>query len=155
MPVLPEDSEQQTRIERHRLRRPLEWCTIEAPYTLPESILGLPTTPTFCLIDCLSVYVSNLILGDTPEKGPPDPYAQETKLFNEIDRIVALISQQQNTNFVIVTNEVGSGVVPDNALSRAYRDFLGLSNQTMAQEADNVWLTCSGLPLRLKPQANF
>jgi adenosylcobinamide kinase/adenosylcobinamide-phosphate guanylyltransferase len=151
MPSLPDDAEQQTRIERHRMRRPPEWSTIEAPYTLPEAIHELPLTPGFCLIDCLSVWVSNLMLGDDPDNGPADPYAQEAKLFNAVDRIVHIMEVKTNIEFVVVTNEVGWGVVPDNALSRAYRDFLGLVNQTFARHADNVYLTAAGLPLKLKP----
>jgi adenosylcobinamide kinase/adenosylcobinamide-phosphate guanylyltransferase len=153
MPNLPDDAEQQTRIERHRLRRPAEWKTIEAPYTLPAAIHELPLTAGFCLIDCLSVWVSNLILGDDPDVGPSDPYALEAELFNATDRIIHIMEEKENFEFVVVTNEVGWGVVPDNALSRAYRDFLGLVNQSFAIHADNVYLTAAGLPLRLKPSS--
>lgn len=151
MPVLPGDAEQQTRIDRHRTRRPKEWKTVEAPYTLPDAIYALDNDSAFCLIDCLSVYVSNLILGDNPDAGPDDPYAQEARLFNEIDRTIHIMEQRDKVDFVVVTNEVGWGVVPDNQLGRAYRDFLGLSNQTFALNADQVWMTCAGIPVRIKP----
>lgn len=150
MPVLDDDNEQQTRIQRHKTRRPESWTTIEAPYTLPQQITDLVNDSAFCLIDCLSVYVSNLILGDTPDIGPTEPYAQESRLFSEVDAVISAMEKKPDIEFTVVTNEVGWGVVPDNKLSRAYRDFLGLANQTFAQHAANVFITFAGLPMRLK-----
>jgi adenosylcobinamide kinase/adenosylcobinamide-phosphate guanylyltransferase len=150
MPVLDDDEEQQQRIHRHRSRRPEGWQTIEAPYTLPAAIAKLRSASGFCLIDCLSVYVSNIILGDTPDLGPAKPYEMESRLFGEIDRILEEIVECPNLEFVIVTNEVGWGVVPDNQLARAFRDFLGIANQMIAQQAQEVWMTVAGIPTKIK-----
>lgn len=149
MPVLPEDAEQQTRIDRHRMRRPADWVTFEAPYTLPDALSKVEDN-SLCVIDCLSVYVSNILLGDTPQAGPTEPYTLESKLFAEVERVMAAIAQKSTVEFVAVTNEVGWGVVPDNQLGRAYRDFLGMVNQSFAKQAQAVWMTCVGIPVRIK-----
>lgn len=152
MPVLDEDAEQQQRIQRHRARRPSEWQTIEAPYTVPEEITKLGSASGFCIIDCLSVYISNLMLGDTPDCGPSNPYelALEARVYAEVSLVLERISSRAAIDFVVVTNEVGWGVVPDNQLARAYRDFLGFANQRIAQEAREVWLTVAGIPTQIK-----
>jgi adenosylcobinamide kinase/adenosylcobinamide-phosphate guanylyltransferase len=150
MPVLDDDAEQQQRIHRHRARRPEGWQTIEAPYTLPAAIAKLDNRSGFCLIDCLSVYVSNIILGDTPDLGPDEPYKLETRVFSEIDRTIEEIEKAKSVEFVVVTNEVGWGVVPDNQLARAFRDFLGIANQMLAAQAKSVYMTCAGIPTKIK-----
>lgn len=150
MPVLDEDAEQQQRIQRHRARRPSDWQTIEAPYTLPEEIAKLCSASGFCLIDCLSVYISNIILGDTPDCGPSKPYELEARVLADVELVLEGISRCTTIDFVIVTNEVGWGVVPDNQLARAYRDFLGIANQMIAQQAREVWLTVAGIPAKVK-----
>lgn len=152
MPVLADDAEQQQRIQRHRARRPDGWQTIEAPYTLPDAIAQLGSASGICLIDCLSVYVSNIILGDKPDEGPSKPYEVESRIFSEIDRILDEMSRCRNLSFVVVTNEVGWGVVPDNQLARAFRDFLGIANQIVAQRASEVYLTVAGIPTKIKGQ---
>jgi adenosylcobinamide kinase / adenosylcobinamide-phosphate guanylyltransferase len=150
MPVLKDDAEQQQRIQRHRARRPVEWKTIEAPYTLPAAIAATQAECGFCLVDCLSVYISNIILGDQPDTGPDEPYKVESRIFSEVDRIIEEIGSKKEIDFVVVTNEVGWGVVPDNQLGRAYRDFLGLANQSFAQHAREVWLCVAGIPTKIK-----
>jgi adenosylcobinamide kinase/adenosylcobinamide-phosphate guanylyltransferase len=150
MPVLDDDAEQQQRIERHRARRPEGWQTIEAPYTLPAAIAKLESRSGFCLIDCLSVYISNILLGDTPDLGPAEPYKLEPRVFGEVDRVIEEIGKAKSMEFVIVTNEVGSGVVPDNQLARAFRDFVGIANQMLAAQSHSVYMTCVGIPTKLR-----
>lgn len=150
MPVLPADEEQQQRIQKHRVRRPPEWKTIEAPYTLPGAIASLTGEGGLCLVDCLTVYISNIILGDTPEDGPADPYALESRIVSEVEAVLKSVRAAQDVEFVIVTNEVGWGVVPDNQLARAFRDFVGIGNQIVAKEAKNVFMMCAGIPIRVK-----
>jgi adenosylcobinamide kinase/adenosylcobinamide-phosphate guanylyltransferase len=150
MPVLPGDSEQQERIQKHRVRRPKEWQTVEAPYTLPDAIAGLASTSGLCLVDCLTVYISNIILGDTPDSGPSDPYAMESRIVSEVEAVLQNVRAAKDMEFLIVTNEVGWGVVPDNQLARAFRDFVGIANQLVAKEAANVYMMCSGIPMKVK-----
>jgi len=148
------DSEASDRIDKHMQRRSPRWRTIEEPLMLGKAIRELATensTGTLCLIDCLSLFVSNLLLSL--------PYTIENiavrreldeNLLLEVDDLLAAIEQRSDCRFIVVTNEVGSGIVPDNNLARSYRDLLGLSNQKFARHAGAVYLSVSGLPLRLK-----
>jgi adenosylcobinamide kinase / adenosylcobinamide-phosphate guanylyltransferase len=148
MPRILGDNEQDERIDRHRRRRPENWQTIECPYDLTDAIDTLPRSGGCALIDCLSLFVSNLILNQRSSK---DPYACEDVIAVSVDDVLKAIDKRTDYQFIVVTNEVGWGVVPDNPLGRAFRDFLGIANQQFAEQSDTVWLTCAGLPLRLKP----
>ncbi len=148
MPHWPEDNEIADRVRRHRVRRPASWTTMETPSALDQAVKRLPAGPLLAIIDCLSLYVSTLLL-DTYEEGQ-DPYAREVEVMSGVDRLVQAIAERSDLEFIAVTNEVGWGVVPDTPLGRAYRDFLGLANQSFAARASTVWLLCSGLKVRLK-----
>ncbi len=154
MHYIPGDMEQMSRIERHRRRRPTQWRTVEVKHSMYTDIAGLPSGEAFVLIDCLSLYVSNLLLGPSPEHfdSAGNPYDMETDIRENIDKVLAAIDSRSDFRFTVVTNEVGWGVVPDTPLGRSFRDFLGLVNQRFAEQAQTVWLCCSGLRLRLKPQ---
>lgn len=102
------------------------------------------------MIDCLSLFVSNILLGENAEQ-QESPYANESLLFSHIAAVIGEMQARPSVAFTVVTNEVGWGVVPESPLGRAFRDFLGLANQEMARNADTVWLTCAGLPMKLKP----
>lgn len=153
MPHLPGDEEQRQRIDRHRGRRPDHWQTVESPYRLDQTINALPNVDSFCILDCLSVYVSNLIIGEKQEGMVVDPYQREAAVLAQVDTVLAAIRSKHQIEFVVVTNEVGWGIVPESALGRAFRDALGIANQKFAQEADVVFLTCLGLRVQLKPAA--
>ena len=142
------DQESFARIERHRRLRSESWVTIESPANLHKAVQDLPAGPGFVLIECLSLYVSNLLL-EGHEEGA-DPYAKEEVIASAIGDLCAAIDGRQDLEFAIVTNEVGLGVVPGDPLSRAYRDLLGISNQTIAAQANSVWLIVAGCELRLK-----
>ena len=148
MPHWPGDAEVADRVRRHRVRRPASWTTIESPRQLDVTVRGLPAGPLLAVIDCLSLYVSTLLL-DGYEEGQ-DPYAREGEVMSGVDSVIEAITARRDVEFITVTNEVGWGVVPDTPLGRAYRDFLGLANQSLAQRAAAVWLLCSGLKIRLK-----
>jgi adenosylcobinamide kinase/adenosylcobinamide-phosphate guanylyltransferase len=137
------------RIDIHRARRPTLWTTIEEPFNLAKTINALSGIEKVCLIDCLSLWVSNVLLsaGDHNEA----LRGQEQILFSDTVAVVSAISQRSEIEFIVVTNEVGGGIVPDNLLARAFRDVLGTVNQEFARSAQEVWLTCVGLPHRLKP----
>lgn len=148
MALWPDDSEGIARIAKHRLRRPSDWTTIEAPQSLAQVISGLPGGPGVVIIDCLSLYVSNLTLDGCQADG--DPYQREELVAKSIQEVLSEINNRKDLEFIAVTNEVGCGIVPENRLSRAYRDFLGTANQMFAQQAAVVWLLVAGLKLQLK-----
>lgn len=148
------DAEQEQRILTHQQRRPSSWTTIERPYNLSQTILALPPLSGCCIVDCLSVYVSNMLIAETASQLQQPAFQSEEALLKEADELLAAMEKQQRLRFLVVTNEVGWGVVPATEIGRAFRDFLGLVNQKFAQRAEEVWLTCVGLPLLLKPQRN-
>ena len=137
-----EDGEMLERIQKHRENRPAEWKTVEAPLELDKAIANLRGTFDAVLIDCITIYVTNMLLGNHKEEG--DEY-----IINAINKLCSVC---KNTPFhvIIVTNEVGYGVVPDNALSRKFRDIAGYANQIIAREADNVYLVTAGIESKIK-----
>ena len=149
----PLDEELARRIELHRARRPPHWTTLEEP--LRNSCNRSRRRPqSTILLDCLSLWVSNLFMGalmDPTETEPPRSQL-EAATAASILRIEELLAAQaaRPGSMVAVSNEVGSGIVPENALARHYRDALGLVNQRTAAAADEAYVMLSGLPLRLK-----
>jgi adenosylcobinamide kinase/adenosylcobinamide-phosphate guanylyltransferase len=137
-----DDGEMLERIQKHRKSRPAEWKTIEAPLALDKAISNINGTVDVILIDCITIYVTNMLLGSHKEEGDE----------HIIDAINKLCSVCKNTPFhvIIVTNEVGYGVVPDNAISRRFRDIAGYANQIIAREADNVYLVTAGIENKIK-----
>ena len=144
----PDDREGAERIERHRQRRPAGWKTIEVDLGLDRAVKDLPAGPGCVLIDCLSVYVSNLLLAGYCDQ--ENPFDRQPVIVESIDNLLDAIGSRQDLDFLTVTNEVGWGVIPQTILGRAYRDLLGIANKTFAREAASVWLMCSGLKLKLK-----
>jgi adenosylcobinamide kinase/adenosylcobinamide-phosphate guanylyltransferase len=128
------DAEMAARIEAHRTRRGEGWRTIEAPRDLADALTACGKAPA--LVDCLTLWLSNLLLADA------DLEAQFARLEATLTRAAAPV--------VLVANEVGSGIVPDNALARRFRDAQGLLNQKMAARADRVMLVVAGIPLVVK-----
>ena len=130
------DAEMTERIGRHRQDRPADWHTLEEPLELAAVLAGLEGA---VLLDCLSLWVSNLML-----HGDPDELI--------LQAADALIEAQavRHSPLIAVSNEVGFGIVPDNALARRYRDTLGWVNQRFAAASDEAWLLVSGLPVQLK-----
>ncbi len=148
------DLEAGDRIALHAQRRPAEWLTIEEPLMLSKAIADLPASgnsSTLCLIDCLSLFVSNLLLS-LPYTIEDNNVRKELEanLLKDVDDLLSAVSARNDLSFIVVTNEVGSGIVPDNNLARSYRDLLGLANQKFAAQADQVYLSVSGLALKLK-----
>ncbi len=135
------DPEMAARIARHRAARPREWRTVEAPIALAEALAGLEGQADTVVLDCLTLWVSNL-LARTPEL--PDH-----RLLAEAGRLTDLIGRQP-FDLVVVSNEVGWGVHPETALGRRFRDALGLVNQAVARAAHEVVLLVAGCPSWLK-----
>ncbi len=130
------DEEMRERIARHRADRDATWTTIEAPLELPAAIAAHAAPDTVLLADCLTLWVSNLLLA-----GQDIPAAT--------DALISAITASRGA-LVLVSNEVGWGIVPDNALGRQFRDEAGIVNQRVAAACDQVQLLVAGLPLRLK-----
>lgn len=130
------DDEMRARIDRHRARRGPEWQTLNAPVALVSALRDSDADGLPRLVDCITLWLSNLMLADR------DWQAEVAALADLIPRLRAPV--------VFVTNEVGSGIVPDNALARAYRDAAGLTNQRLAAACDELWFCVSGHPLKVK-----
>lgn len=140
------DEEMQYRVKLHRTRRPLDWITYEAPYDAHVAMGEAIVRADVVLFDCLTLYTSNLLLAETT---PRDPGLRYKYVSEQIDKLLCSASKI-NSVVIFVTNEVGMGIVPDNALAREYRDLAGLVNQKVAARADEVYLVVSGLPVELK-----
>jgi len=129
------DHEMRERIAKHRARRGQDWIEHETPLELVAA-LGATDGGGARLVDCLTIWLSNLMHDGRD-------WASEAARLAETLKI-------QRSPVVLVTNEVGSGIVPDNALARAFRDAAGLVNQMIARAADEVELVVAGLPMRVK-----
>jgi adenosylcobinamide kinase/adenosylcobinamide-phosphate guanylyltransferase len=135
------DPEMAGRIAAHRRERPAHWRVCEEPVRLGRALRQIEAS--LVLIDCLTLWISNCLWapGGTPE---PATWRREREEF-----LAALAARSAPT--VIVSNEVGTGIVPDNAAARLFRDEQGWLNQAVAAVCDEVYLVTAGLPLRLKP----
>lgn len=140
------DEEMQIRVALHRERRPGTWETFEAPYHADQILLEAAKKADVILFDCLTLYTSNLLLSDNT---PADREARFQYIMEEIDKLLHSSHKSQST-ILFVTNEVGMGIVPENALAREYRDIAGIVNQKIAACADEVYLVICGLPVELK-----
>lgn len=129
------DDEMTQRIGLHRDRRDEGWLTVEEPFDLTGALTRTDGQGVR-LVDCLTLWLANM-------EGRADTAA--------LCRVLA----QQHSPVVLVTNELGQGIVPDNKLARQFRDDHGWMNQAVAEVATEVWMAVSGLPLKLKPQEHF
>jgi adenosylcobinamide kinase/adenosylcobinamide-phosphate guanylyltransferase len=145
------DKEMKSRIEAHRKARPADWKTLEAPSNIGSLISRNLGEARFVIIDCVTMLVSNVLGQHTNWNNDKiNPTATETAVLNEINGLVDCL-RQSPADFVIVSNEIGLGLVPADPLSRLYRDLLGRANQLLAQQADDVIMMTAGIPLKIKP----
>lgn len=141
------DGEMRERIERHRQARPATWQTFEEPREVAPLLGRIGNDYPVVLIDCLTLLLSNLLL---KEAGREDGrFLQEEEIQEEVRRLIAA-AKGVRAQVVVVSNEVGMGIVPPTRLGRAFRDVAGRANQLLAQEADEVLALWAGIPLRLK-----
>jgi len=129
------DDEMRARIAQHRARRAAGWVTTEVPIELAPALEALPEGRPV-LVDCLTLWLSNLILAGRDAEA-------------EADRLAATLARPRGS-WVVVANEVGLGIVPENPLARRFRDAAGRLNQRAAAAADRVVLTVAGLPVEVK-----
>jgi len=133
------DDEMKQRVACHQKDRGESWKTVECPVNLPETITTQGKTANVLLVDCITMYVSNLMLDD----------ALSSHIHAHIDNLEEAIKLSA-CPVVMVTNEVGMGIVPENRLARAYRDLVGSVNQQLADIAHEVVLVVSGIPVWVK-----
>lgn len=135
----PQDKEMEKRIRLHKKSRPAHWQTLENPKDIAESLKKIGAEYDIILIDCLTLIVSNFMLDGLKE--------------NAIrNKIAAMLNsaKRNKAQVIIVSNEVGLGIVPENKLARDFRDIAGRVNQIVAAKSDEAYFMVSGMPLRLK-----
>ena len=137
--AIASDKEMRERIKLHRKNRPSYWKTIEEPKKLSSLIRGSPKKTELIIIDCMTIFISNLLL-----EGKSDHYVE-----GEISSILKTLGKS-GFNSLIVSNEVGMGIVPDNPLARRFRDLAGKINQSIAKASNEVYFIVSGLALKIK-----
>jgi adenosylcobinamide kinase/adenosylcobinamide-phosphate guanylyltransferase len=144
------DGEMRRRVSIHRARRPAEWETVECPGTLADALGNACASHDVVLVDCLTVYLSRLlpmIEGDTLPLDAEE--AAETRMEGELLAIVDTVRAHEAAT-IIVSNEVGAGVVPPYPAGRLYRDLVGRAGQYLVEAADFAYLVVAGVPLDLK-----
>jgi adenosylcobinamide kinase / adenosylcobinamide-phosphate guanylyltransferase len=137
----PFDGEMEQRIGKHREERGEQFTTVEEPIALDRALRELPSGTDVVLLDCLTVWTGNLM-----------HYAEgrgEGEIDKQVERFLDALHHLP-CDIIIVSNEVGMGIVPENAMARRFRDIAGIINQRVASLSTEAWLLCSGLPLRLK-----
>lgn len=136
---VPHDEEMEMRVERHRCERSPEWETFEIPVQVAETIDAYSSKFDVILVDCLTLWISNLML-KTTEMDDISTCIQQLML--SIQRALCPV--------ILVTNEVGTGIVPENKLARSFRDAVGLANQQIAKACSRVIWMVAGIPVMIK-----
>ncbi|MCO5135393.1 MAG: bifunctional adenosylcobinamide kinase/adenosylcobinamide-phosphate guanylyltransferase [Phyllobacteriaceae bacterium] len=132
------DDEMRERIDRHREQRGKAWETVEEPLALADAVLQTALPGRILLVDCLTLWITNLMMA-------------QADVLRECESLVAALDSVQ-APIVFVSNETGLGIVPEDAMTRRFRDLAGIVNQRMAKRCETVWFVAAGLPLKLKPQ---
>ncbi|NTV50781.1 MAG: bifunctional adenosylcobinamide kinase/adenosylcobinamide-phosphate guanylyltransferase [Geobacteraceae bacterium] len=138
------DVEMDERVRRHQDRRGGEWSTIEEPIHLSQALARCDGKYQAILVDCVTLWLTNLLF-----KYEESGENIEELIHEDLQRLKSTL-QGMVTPVILVSNEVGMGIVPDNALARMFRDIAGTTNQTLAAAADEVHVVISGIPLKLK-----
>jgi len=134
------DAEMEARVNKHRADRGERWSTLEEPLDLAGRLPQAADGKGAILLDCVTLWLTNLLFHHGEQSEP---------VLAEVERFIAMLSQIE-APLLLVSNEVGFGIVPDNPLARQFRDLAGTVNQRLARAADEAWLVVSGLPVRLK-----
>lgn len=142
------DHEMEERVKLHKKSRPEEWRTYEGNYDL-DYALGEENR---YLLDCITVMVSNIMFDMTKNTEYIDYILQEEvedKVILELEKLINAV-KDKNYDLILVTNEVGDSIVPEHHISRVFRDIQGRVNQRLASLADEVYLVCCGIPVKIK-----
>lgn len=138
----PRDEEMQARIDEHKKARPKNWRTLEIPTNIGRQLEAEIGDAEVVIIDCLTLLVSNLLGNEL------DYLKAEKQVLPEINELIACMDKL-NTSFIIISNEVGMGLVPETKLGRVYRDLLGKANQLIAQRANEAYFMVAGIPVKI------
>jgi adenosylcobinamide kinase / adenosylcobinamide-phosphate guanylyltransferase len=133
---VPYDEEMKDRVRRHQQDRDSSWTTIDAPVELADAILKYSQIAHVILVDCLTLWISNLLM-------------ESENMESRVEQVTGAINQAQ-CPIIFVSNEVGTGIVPTNALARQYRDAVGFANQKVAACVDKVIWMVAGIPVIIK-----
>lgn len=165
------DEEMALRVKKHRQQRPSTWRLIEEPRNIGEILIELKDEDVVILLDCVTLWLTNLLLAGQAEQAqraaPTDPslngeefplsLQKDNHIYSQVEpqilamvEDVARLAREVKPAVIFVTNEVGQGIVPENPLSRAYRDLAGRSNQILAHKADQVYMVVAGFPMEIK-----
>jgi len=140
------DEEMSARIKKHRAERPAGWETLEIPLAISSYVQQIKTDVV--ILDCMTLLVTNLMMQFVKDDLVDEtPFTQAVQ--KEVDDLIAGI-REQNQHWLIISNEVGLGLVPPYQMGRIYRDLLGWSNQRLARAADKVILMVAGIPMVIK-----
>lgn len=145
------DDEMRDRVAAHQARRSPDWLVLEAPLDAGAALVAHPmaSDAEVVLLDCLTLLVSNVILSCGRDAAEPDMDTAWAAVQREVNGLLEA-GRRLRAHLLVVSNEVGLGVVPAYSLGRIYRDCLGWANQALAREADRVILMVAGLPVDLK-----
>jgi adenosylcobinamide kinase/adenosylcobinamide-phosphate guanylyltransferase len=135
------DDEMAERIARHKASRPATWRTVEEPMELASVLQAKAASADVIIVDCLTLWLSNLLLR---EGG-----ASEMEVLGQVDTLLG-VYEKGAASYIVVSGEVGLGLVPPYPLGRTYRDIMGWMNQKITKKADKVFLMIAGIPLELK-----
>lgn len=138
--AVAEDDEMKRRITLHKKSRPQEWTTVEEPLNLSKAIESVYDHDVI-IIDCITLYLNNLISND----GTIDDEFMLLKIKKMIES-----AKRFHGTIIIISNELGMGIVPENRLAREFRDVAGKANQMIAESADKVYVCFSGIPVQIK-----
>lgn len=151
--AVPFDDEMKDRIKKHKESRNTKWLTVETYKNIDETIYKYGQDYKCFLIDCITVMITNQLMEffnyDVENIDIDDYDKAENHIKDQITRMMNAI-EESNADAILVTNEVGWGIVPDNPISRLFRDISGRINQIIAKKAEEVYLTVSGIPMRIK-----
>ncbi|MBW2742343.1 MAG: bifunctional adenosylcobinamide kinase/adenosylcobinamide-phosphate guanylyltransferase [Deltaproteobacteria bacterium] len=135
---VPKDNEMKMRVAHHKKGRDKSWSTIEVPIRLPEAIIEYSRKSDVILVDCLTLWISNVILDNN-----------DLDIFEAALRLTGSLKDAQ-CPVILVSNEVGTGIVPENRLARLFRDAAGIVNQNVATSSDRVIWMVAGIPVTIK-----
>jgi len=137
------DEEMAKRIKKHKKERGNNWTTIEEPINVAD-VISRDKKHDVILLDCLTLWISNLIHEESGVR------SQESEVIDKTINQFASACKNSKINIIVVSNEVGLGIVPDNPLARQFRDIAGYANQKIAEAADEVYFVTAGIPMRMK-----
>jgi adenosylcobinamide kinase/adenosylcobinamide-phosphate guanylyltransferase len=142
------DDEMKARIQKHREDRPREWQTLEIQKDISAYLIRHPQQTDIYLLDCITLLANNVFM-QFIENDLVNEIKAKDALENEIAELIQYI-HEHNEEWIIISNEVGMGLVPPYQMGRAYRDLLGWANQRLAKEADSVLFLVAGIPMVVK-----